>query len=701
MRRRFLLLLLFACTQTASGQPLSPAVDSLKTAIKKYSGKDTVLLNMLLQLADNTANSEEGLAAARQAALLATSIKDNNRLIRARFLIASHALKLGNDTLSYTALTESLSLAVQTKNEPGQAKALTGIARVFQFRDQYFTAIEYNEKALALYKKIKDSLSIANSNINLGVCYYLLSDYVKATAYYLEAETYYEKAEKWTNAVMALNNLSMVERNLKKYSSAIDYSRKALAIEYTINDSFNIAKSFQGIGITYDKMMKSDSALWYYNLSLGINRRNNFTVNLAENLSNIGTTYKDLNRFGEAYQSLNESVQLFTVLNRKLNMHQAAVNIGELLCTAPDSFFSARTVPLSKRFATAGKIFNNIISFATASGDFDLESKGWMGLSELYKKKGDYKNALDAYHRYVTLQDSVINEEKVELTTRQIDKIEFEKKEARIQAIHQAAIKQHEITRNAIAAATLVLLAGGLVSFFFYKKKRDATQKQKEAELKAEVTETEMKALRAQMNPHFIFNSLNSIGDYIAKHNMKLADEYLVKFAKLMRLILENSAQKEVPLAADLNALELYMQLESLRMNNKFTYEIKVDNEIDSDNTMVPPLLLQPFVENSIWHGIAQKTGNGKITVHISKAGGMIHCSVEDDGIGRKGAALTGNNSSPYEKKSLGMKITKERIDTLNKTKNTHAAIHFSDLAQGTRAEIILPLELNFLDASL
>src|SRR3569833_882638 len=144
-----------------------------------------------------------------------------------------------------------------------------------------------------------------------------------------------------------------------------------------------------------------------------------------------------------------------------------------------------------------------------------------------------------------------------------------------------------------------------------------------------------MKALRTQLNPHFIFNSLNSIGDYIARHDKETADIYLSRFARLMRMILENSEYENISLADDLKALELYIQLEALRLGQKLLYHIEVDDDIDPELTLVPPMLLQPFVENSIWHGISPKNGSGCIYIRVKMNAGMVEYTVEDEGIGR------------------------------------------------------------------
>jgi LytS/YehU family sensor histidine kinase len=226
-----------------------------------------------------------------------------------------------------------------------------------------------------------------------------------------------------------------------------------------------------------------------------------------------------------------------------------------------------------------------------------------------------------------------------------------------------------------------------------YKRKRDAVAQKQEAEFKATVAETELKALRAQMNPHFIFNSLNAIGDYFSKNNKEAAYDYLAKFAKLMRQTLENSTQREILLEDELNFIELYLQLETKRLNHNFTYNIKLDENIDQQNTLVPPLILQPFIENSIWHGFSTNAGKGHVDIEIRQEANMLVCCVDDNGVGRKQAKIT-----TAGKQSMGVEITKNRLAILNKEKQTNGQLNIIDKTngQGVRVEVSFPLHLSF-----
>lgn len=211
------------------------------------------------------------------------------------------------------------------------------------------------------------------------------------------------------------------------------------------------------------------------------------------------------------------------------------------------------------------------------------------------------------------------------------------------------------------------------------------------------MAEAEMQALRAQMNPHFIFNCLNSINRYIVKSDQATASLYLTRFAKLIRLILDNSNSKNVILSNELEALKLYIEMEALRFDKKFDYRIVVDEGVSTDSIEVPPLIIQPYVENAIWHGLLHKEVAGQLVIHISMISeGMLQCIIEDNGIGREQAKEL-RSKSATTRKSLGIKLTEDRISLVNRHARLNASVDIVDLvddgqAKGTKVIIKIPV---------
>jgi putative methionine-R-sulfoxide reductase with GAF domain len=211
------------------------------------------------------------------------------------------------------------------------------------------------------------------------------------------------------------------------------------------------------------------------------------------------------------------------------------------------------------------------------------------------------------------------------------------------------------------------------------------------------MAEVEMQALRAQMNPHFIFNCLNSINRYIVKSDQQTASLYLTKFAKLIRLILDNSNSKNVLLSSELEALKLYIDMEALRFDKKFSYQVEVDEGIGPDSIEVPPLIIQPYVENAIWHGLLHKQTVGHLHIHFSMSGSSLQCVIKDNGVGREKANEL-RSKSVTTKKSLGMKLTEDRLALLNKHAQRNASINIIDLkdergeALGTQVILLIPI---------
>lgn len=206
--------------------------------------------------------------------------------------------------------------------------------------------------------------------------------------------------------------------------------------------------------------------------------------------------------------------------------------------------------------------------------------------------------------------------------------------------------------------------------------------------------EAEMRALRAQMNPHFIFNSLNSIQECIVMKNTDAAYTYLAKFSKLVRRILENSGKQFVPLQEEIELLEWYVSLEQLRFATPVAFSVNAEKTIDIYNTHIPSMVIQPYVENALWHGLANKQGDKKLSVNFAEKDGMICCTITDNGIGRNAAdKITANKTN--DKKSMGMQLSNERL----KLVSAQAKVEIEDLydanatPSGTRVIIYLPKE--------
>lgn len=216
-----------------------------------------------------------------------------------------------------------------------------------------------------------------------------------------------------------------------------------------------------------------------------------------------------------------------------------------------------------------------------------------------------------------------------------------------------------------------VLLIVALSGFFIYrnlklKSKNEKLQNQKmQSELKLKATELEVQALRAQMNPHFIFNCLSSINRFILKNETEAASDYLTKFSRLIRMVLANSNKPFISLEDELDMLKLYLDMERLRFKNTFDYSINFTNSIDSGNVFIPPMLLQPFAENAIWHGLMHKQGHGKLEIALSLEDKILTCIISDNGVGRSKAAIF-KSKSVEKQKSMGMQMTRDRLALLN-----------------------------------
>jgi len=590
----------------------------------------------------------------------------------------------------YAAVKDSF-MAVLKHNkaeDTNRVKTLLNLSYTIVY-DRPDSSMNYADEAMELSEKLKWQKGIAGSFRQKGLVYYTLSDNVNSMDYYLKALKAGRTIHSEIFDASLYNNIANIYADLQDYNKALDYYSKYLSISRKLKSKIDEVRGLNNMGNVYFELNNEASGISFFNEALAISEEMGNKSMSASIYNNLGAIFLKRKNYTSALNNFEKSYELANESGNK-NIKATALNgIAEIYLN-------------QNKYSQAEDYSKRSLQISKEVNDLSWQVNALETLSEIYEKEKNYKNSLNTFKQALILKDSGLSNIKAQKITRMEMQYQFDKQQAlnkatadKNRALAAAEINRQKVIRNASIGLGGLLLLIAVAGIVLYKRRKELLEKKRESEFNVLVTDTEMKALRAQMNPHFIFNSLNSINDYIDKHDSVKATLYTTKFAKLMRMILENSEQKEIPIAEDLKALELYMQLEALRMNNKFTYEIKVDENIDQDNTLIPPLILQPFVENSIWHGFAQKQGEGKILIYIHKDGNMISCIVEDNGNGKDESAYTkaGDNTG---KKSLGMKITKARIDIINSLKKSNAAVTTSYLEEGTKIEVKLPEALLF-----
>ena len=249
-------------------------------------------------------------------------------------------------------------------------------------------------------------------------------------------------------------------------------------------------------------------------------------------------------------------------------------------------------------------------------------------------------------------------------------------------------------------AATLAIAGISIIVLVIaWRERRIRRRAAQENEIQKTIADLEIRALRAQMNPHFIFNALNAIQESILKKDVDRAYTYLAKFSRLLRLILEGSSENFITLEKEINTLKLYLDIESLRFDERFSYHIFVDEEVDQTTTKIPSLLVQPVVENAIWHGLLPSSGDCQVWICFRESQNELICTVEDNGVGRAFHEGLRKAGDKIHHQSKGLSLITDRIEALRKAGHTVSDMRVSDRIEaaepkGTLVEIVLPLNI-------
>ena len=644
---------------------------------------------------------DSGLAYGKRALTLAEKANWKSGIARSYNCIGINYYMMGDADSSLKYHQEALERYQQLGDSSGIGWSMGYLGAVYVYiLNDYPKGLSNLDPSLHLLSLINDRKGMARTLDNLGVAYMDLGQAGKSLEDFQKAERI--SGELGDIAAVGSSDIHIgnLYSELSQYPEALNYTKKALAAFKSVNSKVGISSALGSLGEIYCEAHKDSEGIDYYRQAAVIDEELGQKLGLAQDIANIGNAYLILQNYAEALSAFQRSFTLEKALGYKSGMTNCLSGIATIYINSPDSFMNRLGYRGNRRYAIAEKTSKEALQLATETNVLVDQESALKTLASIYTKEKDFANAYKYYQEAVVLNDSLAGDEKrKEITKREIQ-YQYDKKEDSVRAVQDkkdalalAEIKHQKLVRNYTIGIVGVV---GAFSFFiilsYSRRKKLIADKR--------VSELEMNALHLQMNPHFIFNCMHSINKYVIDNEGKLASAYLIRFSNLMRLTLENSREKEVSLSRDLSALELYIQLEALRFNNKFQYVIEVDPGIDRESTLIPPMLLQPFVENSIIHGIANKEG-GMIKISVGREGNVIRCVVEDNGDGRKKSVKL-KVAQEVKRESLGVKITQERLQIIEKLKKVKTAIFITDLADldkglsGLRIELLVPFEHAF-----
>lgn len=534
--------------------------------------------------------------------------------------------------------------------------------------------LELAESSLNLSKKINYAPGIAEAHRVKGIGYYYLNNTELAVKNYIEALKYFKQIKDIKNEARVYNNIGNLYKEIN-YEKALFYYNKALYLSKDLRDDELNAGLYFSISNIYTLKKDFNKSLKYLEISNQIFQNRKDTTYMIMYLQNSGMVYYHLNDYQTAKK------RLFKAIEKAKKYYLYKVLIGSNL-TLVTIFFK------EKNYSAAEKSIEEGIKYSVVLGDTTLKNYFLYKAFENESLQKNYQKAL----KYLTL---VYKHDSLLLSQNQSDNIG----KTSSHYLQQQKIQENELTIakqkyretlywwviTIIISILLLTAVIGLCIYFFLQKKR----KKEELQIRNTITVLEQKALQAMMNPHFVFNVMNSIQYFISREESQEANQILSGFARLMRKHLEICLNSSITLHEEINYLRLYLSLEKIRFSEKMDYTITADPEMDADDIFIPSMLIQPFIENAIWHGIMPKDGGGLIKLDFRCNNNELRISIMDNGIGISNSKKTKTTGHI----SRGLELIHERVNLLNKLHKRN--IYISQVQtgdSGTEVLITIPV---------
>ena len=663
-----------------------------------------------------------------------------------------------NPTQAFSLAEEALRLSYERKDLRAEAYCYTTLGVLNYRQGRYSQSLNYHRKALHLLKHLGDQDGSYHGLKYLGLVFDAKGQPDSALYYYNTFRLRAEKIKKVDDLIDVQSRIGRIYFNRKQYDQALAYFWQALRGEQSRDHPEGMARAYNAIGKVYMQNKDTLNALLYFRKAAELSERQEVSPEVAQqSYENIAQTYQPKEKaraerklraqaqgniskkqgkgkkdalisnnmaLADLYLLENNSAEAIPYLQQSIDLAEELGNLeDETIAEKEEEDHGTKdslTIRKSEKTITQpepkqkppGRDFIHKNDFSDKISEEEdknsfakkhssqkaysskekaalIKSKAYEKLSEVYEKQGAYEEALFSLKAAGLLKDSLQVARESSLASALALSNELNHRDERIQTLEQDRILQSSQLRSQRRLIWLLVLAllGALFAGFLISRSNRARRRANQL--------LALRSLRSQMNPHFIFNSLNSVNSFISRKEERAANKYLSDFSGLMRTVMEHSSHDFVPLSEELRVLELYLNLEHARFSEKFDYQIKIAPEIDLHQIEIPPMLIQPYIENAIWHGLRYKHSKGRLDVTFEKKGDQLIGIIEDNGIGRA-RSLSLKTRNQQNHRSTGLKNTAQRLALINDIYHTRLKVAISDLDPeaedaGTRVEVSIP----------
>ena len=602
-----------------------------------------------------------------------------------------------------------------SKSNPNQFKSLIDSAETYLKKDAK-RSIQFIELALVESSSVKENAEIYEvlgdiymfwKQYDLAVSNYRISDQnmktntvkLKLAAAYKQNNNYQESIETYKEInKKELSNWELVQLHegigdvyllTKTYQLSINNYQEGLAVAQKHLITPKITDLNSKIAQAYNVKGESQKAGKYFNRSMKLANTENKKRSIEEKIK--------VADFESANNNYSSEIALRKQALEDINdfENDSILDNESPLTPQRQNYKIGKAFALQKDYENAIPYLEKSIEEADSKEDLIVQKDATRKLSEIYRDAGQFDKALMAYQSYVDLVDKLYSKKEQEISQAARFSKDIVSKQNRILSLESdraltesqfqltaEEAKRQKLIIYSLIGGVLLLLVTALLMFKYIRQQRLANN------LLA------LKSLRSQMNPHFIFNALNSVNSFIASNDERAANKYLTDFSLLMRAVLENSEEDFILLEKEIELLELYTKLEHFRFQDKFDYSISIDKNINVQDFVIPPMLLQPYIENAVWHGLRYKKSKGHLEIGISQTTlDEIRITITDDGIGReKSKALKTKNQQKQNSKGMGN--IKKRVSILNEMYKDKVDVFISDFQDkedaGTKVVVTL-----------